>query len=162
VITCSFIATAFLPGTASASSTEEQVRAFFEDAPVMSQIAKCESGFRQFNTDGTLLRGGREGGMVGVFQFHERIHLASALALGHDLATLEGNLAYAKHLYETSGTAPWNSAKSCWGDAEISVPIKNDTAQVSLKELENKIEQLQKLVAQLQQLLAQKNALVRR
>ena len=160
LIACALITAAFLPLTAFASSVEEQVQAFFKDIPVMQEIAKCESGFRQFNADGTPLRGGWAGGMIGVFQFHERIHSAPARVLGYDLATLEGNLAYAKHLYETSGTQPWNSAKSCWGNAGIPTTIKEDSAQASLEELEKKIAQLQKLVVQLQELLAQKNALL--
>lgn len=86
---------------------EKRVRELFADAPVMIEIARCESKFRQFTDSGAVLRGGGSGGMVGVFQFYEAIHAAAALALGFDIATLEGNLGYARHLYTQSGTRPW-------------------------------------------------------
>lgn len=147
-----------MPGVVSGYSVEEEVSEFFADTPVMRQIAKCESNFRQFNSDGTPLRGGWGGGMIGVFQFHERIHSAAAHALGYDLATLEGNLGYAQHVYQTSGTAPWNSAKSCWEHAEVPLTIKKNNSKASLEELELKLATLQKLVVQLQKLLAEKKA----
>ena len=45
---------------------EAYVRAYFADIPVMVRVAKCESGFRQYNDNGNPLYGGT-GGMVGVF-----------------------------------------------------------------------------------------------
>lgn len=94
-----------LPTTAE---VEAAVREFFPDNPEMIAIAKCESGFRQFNSDGTVLRG--SGIYIGIFQIDENIHAAYAKSLGMDIFTVEGNLAYAKHLLGTSGTRPWGCA----------------------------------------------------
>jgi hypothetical protein len=34
--------------------------------------------------------------------------------MGLDIETLDGNLAYARHLYRTQGTAPWVYSEHCW------------------------------------------------
>ena len=87
------------------AEVEATVREYFADNPVMISIAQCESGFRQYNSDGTPLRGSNL--YIGVFQIDEKIHAVWATQLGMDIYTLEGNLAYAKHLYERAGTRPW-------------------------------------------------------
>lgn len=94
---------------------ESQVRAAFTDIPVMSAIAQCESGFRQFAPNGTVLRGGN-GTVLGIFQLSEG-HTAKALSLGYDIQTIEGNIAYARYLYEKQGTTPWMAAFPCWNAA---------------------------------------------
>ncbi len=129
------------------AETEAYIRAFFKDTPVMIEIARCESNFRQFTDGGTVLRGGDSGGMIGVFQFFESIHDTPAKALGLDLATLEGNVAYAKHLYTEQGTAPWESVRSCW-DITPSLVKPSPTRE----ELEAKITQLLELIRLLKQL----------
>lgn len=140
----------------SRAETETAVRNFFKDTPVMIEIARCESNFRQFTDAGTVLRGGSGGGMIGVFQFFESIHSIPAKTLGFDLKTLEGNLGYAKHLYTTQGTTPWNSAKSCWNVASLSTTT---TKPPTRAELEAKILTLQKLIATLTELLEKKQSL---
>src|SRR5690606_12508644 len=59
-------------------AVEEKVRDYFADTPVMVEIARCESKFRQYTDSGQPLRGGSGGGMVGVFQFFESIHQNAA------------------------------------------------------------------------------------
>ncbi len=121
---------------------EKRVREYFVDIPVMIEIARCESIFRQFTDSGNVLRS--SGGMIGIFQFYEAIHAAPAGALGYDLTTVEGNLAYARYLYEQSGTRPWASC----------VPAVIPTALVltpAQKELQIKL--LTKVVELLQELL---------
>ena len=142
------------------ASVEDTVRDYFKDIPALIEIARCESEFRQFGDDGLVLKGGWGGAMVGVFQFYEAVHQASALALGMDLTTLEGNLAYARHLHAQQGTTPWNSAKECWADAVNDTVINTEDAD--LAELQAQINTLVKIVATLQELLAQKNALTLR
>ncbi len=137
-----------LPHAAVASSNEEAVRAFFKDIPVMIEIARCESKLNQFDAAGLPLRGGWNGGMVGVFQIYESVHTGTAASMGFDLSTLEGNMEYAKHLYLTQGTTPWNSGKSCW----------QSVAETNTEELERRIELLQEIVGKLRQLLALKSA----
>ncbi len=88
---------------------------YFEDAPVMVEIAGCESHFRHFGSNGEVLRGEKVRADVGVMQINTRYHLEDATELGMDLMSFEGNLAYAMHLYETQGTKPWNASRACWG-----------------------------------------------
>jgi hypothetical protein len=123
---------------------EKRVREVFSDAPVMIEIARCESKFRQFTDSGNVLRGGAGGGMIGVFQFYEAIHEMPARALGFDLATLEGNLGYARHLYSTSGTRPWAPC------VPAVIPVAT-TLSPAQKELQIKL--LQQVIVLLQELL---------
>ncbi len=127
--------------------SEKRVREYFKDTPVMIEIARCESNFRQFTDAGNVLRGGDSGGMVGVFQFFESIHAAPAKALGYDITTLEGNLGYAKHVYKNESTTPWNPARSCWDVKPTTI-----TAPATRAELEAKIKQLTELIKILQRL----------
>lgn len=139
------------------AQTQAKVREYFKDTPVMIEIARCESNFRQFTDAGNVLRGGDSGGMVGVFQFFESVHTAPAKALGFDITTLEGNLGYAKHVYQNESTTPWNPAKSCWDVAPTTV-VK---APATRAELEAKIKQLMQLISLLQELQKQKAKLSR-
>ena len=130
------------------AQTQAKVREYFKDTPVMIEIARCESNFRQFTDAGNVLRGGDGGGMIGVFQFFESIHATPAKALGFDITTLDGNLGYAKHVYQNESTTPWNPAKSCWDVA----PTTTVKAPVTRAELEAKIKQLTQLIKLLKQL----------
>lgn len=94
---------------------ESTVRAYFAETPVMIEIARCESKFRQFADSGNPLYGGYGGKMVGVFQVYSDIHASFARSMGTDIETLDGNLQYAKYLYEREGTKPWVSSFPCWG-----------------------------------------------
>jgi hypothetical protein len=86
---------------------QAKVEEAFAHAPEMIAIAKCESGFRQFKADGTVLYGGAGAKYVGIFQIGYDLHSATALKLGHDILTVEGNIGYAVYLYSKQGTAPW-------------------------------------------------------
>lgn len=93
---------------------EEYVREYYIDEPILAEIARCESTFRQLNKKGETLRGKVNSADVGVMQINLRYHEVSADKLQYDLMTLEGNLAYAKHLYDKEGTKPWASSSPCW------------------------------------------------
>lgn len=97
-----------------APSTEEAVRAYFSDIPIMAEIAGCESGFRQFDAAGQVLRGKVNPRDTGVFQINLDYHAHEAQRLGTDLSALDGNLRFARYLYESKGTGPWGASKSCW------------------------------------------------
>ncbi len=132
------------------AETQTKVRTYFKDSPAMIEIARCESNFRQFTDSGTVLRGGSAGGMVGIFQFFESVHAVPAKALGFDLATVDGNLGYARHLHEAEGTTPWNPARSCWDVAQAKTLLNNpDRAK-----LMQHIVLLTKLISLLQKQLA--------
>ena len=100
---------------ASAQTVEEYVRDYFADEPVMIAIAQCESQFRQSDKSGKLLKNSTSSA-IGVFQIMSSIHAGSAEKnLGIDITTIEGNAAYARYLYEESGTKPWKASQGCWG-----------------------------------------------
>lgn len=99
-------------------STEQYVRKYFSDVPIMIQIAKCESGFRQLDDDGDIHRGVANNEDVGVMQINEHYHLDESQKANYDIYTIEGNTAFARALYEKLGTQPWNSSKACWGKYE--------------------------------------------
>ena len=105
---------------------ESRVRAYFADAPIMISIAKCESEFRQFGASGAL-HGGAGRAMVGVFQVHSDVHADFALSKGMDIYTLEGNLAYARYLYEREGTRPWLSSFPCWNKESVNPELASTT-----------------------------------
>ncbi len=100
---------------------EDIVRFYFDDVPIMIDIARCETGFRQYNPDGSALHDASET-YVGVFQISEQIHTPKAASLGFDIRTIDGNLGYARYLYNSSGTEPW---KGCLPKTAnpISVPV---------------------------------------
>ena len=95
-------------------TVEQQVEERFSDTPVMIRIASCESGLRQFNMDGTVLRGVINPKDIGVFQINTDYHLEEAERLGIDIFTTKGNLEYAYVLYINEGTKPWNWSAGCW------------------------------------------------
>jgi len=96
-------------------STEEYIREYFSDIPVMIEIARCESRFRHYGRSGEVLRGEVVPEDRGVMQVNEYYHLKTANRLGFDIYTIEGNTSYARYLYEKQGTRPWRSSSKCWG-----------------------------------------------
>lgn len=95
---------------------QKAVQHEFSDIPVMVSIARCESSYRQYDQDGSALRGGY-GWMVGVYQIDTHIHGARARQMGMNIGTVKGNLAYARYLYLKDGTAPWLASSACWSKA---------------------------------------------
>lgn len=96
-------------------SVEEYVHEEFKDIPVMIDIARCESRFRQYDSAGKVLKNPTSSAM-GVFQVMASLHAGPAKTnLGLDIYSLEGNAGYARYLYERNGTRDWNASKHCWG-----------------------------------------------
>lgn len=108
---------------------EVKAREFFKNDPILVEIARCESSFRHLTEDGSVLRGKVNKGDVGLMQINEFYHADTAEKLGLDLETLEGNMAYAKYLYNREGGQPWKASSTCWNQAEKSI---TDSAQVAL------------------------------
>lgn len=96
------------------SKTEVAVRRYFDDIPVMIQIAKCESHFRHTLEGGMILSGKVDSADTGVMQINRRYHSARAQSMGLDLYDLSDNMEYARDLYERKGTSPWNASAPCW------------------------------------------------
>ena len=115
---------------------ESKVRLYFADTPIMAEIVKCESQFRQFNSDGTTFRGVVNNQDVGIAQVNEYYHAKRAKKLGYDIYTIEGNMAYAKLLYKEEGTDPWISSAPCWKKSEVA---KAMLASANKKSSANKV-----------------------
>lgn len=79
----------------------------FPDAPIMVEVARCESGLDPSADRQNL------GVDVGVFQINQ-VHKAELNRLGLDKWDLHDNLAYARILYDQSGLGPWYMSKHCW------------------------------------------------
>jgi hypothetical protein len=89
---------------------------FPEQPDEMIKIARCESGLRQFNTNGSVLVSKTSD--KGIYQINQ-VHWENAKALGYDIDTIEGNLKYARYLYDASGTQPWYMSKHCWNKTDL-------------------------------------------
>lgn len=139
---------------------EDKVRAAFTDAPIMVNVAKCESRFRQYTDSGNVLYSGYNNGMVGIFQLYASIHQKAALAMGFDITGIDGNIGYAHYLYNEQGTDPWLDSFKCWnpGTAEsvastsVAVLASNTTASgvltidMSLGKIDPQVLSLQKML----------------
>lgn len=103
----------------SSRSIKEMVGEYFADIPELVDVARCESRFRHFDKNGRVLRGEINRGDIGVMQINEYYHKERAEELGFDLYTIEGNMSYARVLYEKEGLTPWASSSHCWKPREI-------------------------------------------
>ncbi len=108
---------------------EQKAKEFFKDDPILVEIARCESQFRQFDENGNILKGKVNKGDLGVMQINKYYHAEKAESLGYNLKTVDGNMAYAKYLYDHEGVQPWMSSSPCWKEALN----KTDKNQVALK-----------------------------
>ena len=108
-----------IAGTTPVAHVSEPIPKLISDTfgsnSIMYRVANCESGLKQFDNDGNVLRGVVNPKDVGVFQINEHYHGLSAENLGINLHTVEGNISFAKILYDQQGTVPWNWSKKCWG-----------------------------------------------
>lgn len=95
-------------------SVESYVRDYFKDTPILAEIARCESTFRQFDSKGNIVTGIVNSDDIGVMQINTFYHGDSAEKLGYDLYTIDGNLGFAKWLYGKYGDAPWVHSSPCW------------------------------------------------
>lgn len=122
------IATPIISVADNPITLETYVRDYFADNPVLAEIAKCESRFRHYDAYG-ILRGDYDRNDIGVMQINERYHAERAKKLGFDIKTLEGNLGYAKWLYEKEGLQPWASSGRCWKAGATFATAKNVIAK---------------------------------
>jgi soluble lytic murein transglycosylase-like protein len=76
-------------------------------------IAWCESNYRQYTEEGTLVRG-PDGHDIGIMQIRDTAHEEVAKSENLNIYTIDGNLRYGMQLLKTNGTTPWNSSKHCW------------------------------------------------
>jgi hypothetical protein len=109
-------------------TVEEYVRSYFSDIPIMIEIAKCESRFRQHDIDGDVIRGEENNLDRGVMQINEFYHNDNSKKLGYDILSIEGNTAYARVLFEKYGVKPWVSSSKCWGRSTAYSEYKSELA----------------------------------
>jgi hypothetical protein len=98
---------------------EAYLRKEFAETPILIEVARCESTFRQFTNEGKVVQGIVDKRDTGVMQINTYYHGETAKKLGMDLHTLEGNVAYAKYLHKKYGTKPWSASQPCWSNAEL-------------------------------------------
>jgi ABC-type Fe3+-citrate transport system substrate-binding protein len=108
--------------------TREEMEAYlkdeYADTPILVDVARCESTFKQFHEDGKVVRGRVDRDDIGVMQINERYHGETAEKLGIDIYTVDGNIAYAKYLYDKFGTKPWSASKPCWSKPHGDIAMK--------------------------------------
>ena len=89
----------------STSSLKAYVEKEFADIPEMSAIVECESGYRQFDTDGNPLMSHTQD--VGIAQINN-VHFAWAKERGLDIFhSAKDNLTMARLIYEAQGLDAW-------------------------------------------------------
>ena len=112
-------------------SVKKAVEKTYSDVPILIEVARCESRFRQTTPEGKILRGTVNKYDVGVMQINELYHEDKAKELGYDLYTLEGNLKYGRYLYDREGTRPWMASSACWsGTSDQNLAGKNDLSSL--------------------------------
>lgn len=105
-----------------ATGDNDGIRNYVEDVfgnnHIMVDVARCESGFRQYYSGGDVLISG-DSNAVGVFQLLERWHEQAAGDRGYSIYTVEGNIGYAQELYDEEGLKPWSPSSLCWDDGRV-------------------------------------------
>ena len=95
-------------------NVERFINDYFADIPILAEIAKCESRYRQFNSSGAVLEGDRNRYDRGVMQINILYHGKTLERLELDVHDLDDNVQYARYLYEKEGAKPWMSSSACW------------------------------------------------
>jgi hypothetical protein len=86
----------------------------FEEIPMLVKICNAESGGKQFEKNGNVLRGRVDKSDLGFCQINERYNNDEARRLGYDIYTEQGNKDFAIYLYLTRGTSPWEASRGTW------------------------------------------------
>jgi hypothetical protein len=96
---------------AEAAETEEAID------EILQKIADCESGGKQFYSDGRVVLNVNKDGSadVGLYQINLRYHGAEIARQKLDVINSEeDNKKFALYLYQRNGTADWSASKHCW------------------------------------------------
>src|SRR3990167_5804850 len=92
-----------------------EIATSIEIPSILDRIAFCESGSKQFNSDGSVVRGKTNYLDVGKLQINLFYHGTEAENMDMNLFTEEGNTAYALYLFNKNGFKDWENSRSCWG-----------------------------------------------
>lgn len=85
---------------------------FGTSTPELLKVAFCESSLQQFDKNGNPLLSKTDD--IGVFQISAPNHALEAEKMNINLNTLDGNVKFAKWLYDTQGIGAWDSSRKCW------------------------------------------------
>ncbi len=143
IITVSSLFLLSFRGAAAQTATEARIREYFWDIPAMVAIAKCETNFTQYTAGGTAYYNATRT-YIGAFQIAEKIHSSRAKSMGYNIATLEGNMKYARYLYINQGTAPWK--RCALKSTPLASPVKTITLNLSMGMANSEVLLLQKLL----------------
>lgn len=108
----------FIAAHLATTTVHARIEQTFGANSPMIEIARCESGLRQFKAPSVVLRNPVTPD-VGVFQINVDYHLATAKKMGINIYSLDGNIAYAKYLYDKNGVRDWTASKPCWAKKGI-------------------------------------------
>jgi len=77
----------------------------------MVEVARAESGIRQFDANGNVIMSPTKD--AGLFQINW-VNWDTAKRLGYDIYTVEGNIAMAKYLLRSQGLNAWSESAKNW------------------------------------------------
>ncbi|MFA5172960.1 MAG: hypothetical protein WC435_00960 [Candidatus Paceibacterota bacterium] len=80
-----------------------------KDLILLGKAAETESGWKQYDENGNVLRGENNPRVVGIFQICEDSHKREAKKMGLDIMTPKGNIKYAVFLYKKERLRPWRT-----------------------------------------------------
>lgn len=83
----------------------ERIRTEFADYPAFEKTVQCESNFRQYAADGTVLTSPTND--VGITQINLKTWREKAQELGYDIYSEDGNLLMARHVLTVQGITAW-------------------------------------------------------
>ena len=89
------------------SVIERKILEAFPDAPIMVEVARCESQLDPLADRGSLNVD------VGLFQINQ-VHLTTLNKLGLDRRNIDDNITYARILYDATGLDAWYMSRDCW------------------------------------------------
>jgi len=78
----------------------------------MQKVAFCESGSRQFDGFGRVIKNRVGTPDYGLFQINA-VHFPEAKSLGLDVMKEEDNIKFAMVLYKRNGLADWKASRQC-------------------------------------------------
>jgi hypothetical protein len=85
-----------------------------KDIRILSKIAKAESGWKHYDSNGNVLVGKINPNDIGIFQINKKFHLEKAKEMGLDIYLPLDNIKFAIYLYSNEGTKPWSWSKKNW------------------------------------------------
>jgi hypothetical protein len=93
-------------------------RYFPENHQILTKIAFCESSFNVNAVNKNIKNGEVWSRDWGLFQINDHYHLDNANKMGLNILSAEGNVKYARYLYDSVAENKlrfWEASRPCWG-----------------------------------------------